>query len=102
MGRLLSIVIPTRNREKYCIEAIKHIMTFMEDCFELVIKDNSDSDIIEQYVSKNPDIRLKYHRTQGRLNSVINMDEALSYAQGEYVCMIGDDDTVLPNIFYFV
>lgn len=99
MNNLLSIVIPTRNREKYCIEAIKHILSFKEDCFELVIKDNSDTDSISDYVDGLSDIRLNYYRTKGRINSVLNMDEALSYAKGEYVCMIGDDDTILPNIF---
>ena len=40
---LLSIVIPTRNREFYCIQAIKHILSFENKDFELVIQDNSES-----------------------------------------------------------
>ena len=102
MDCLLSIVIPTRNREIYCIEAIKSILGFDETCFELIIKDNSDSDELNDYVDGITDVRLKYFRTKGRINSVLNMADALSYAQGDYVCMIGDDDTVLPNIFSVV
>lgn len=96
---LLSIVIPSRNREAYCIEAIKDILHYQENCFELVIQDNSDSDRIEEYVVAHQDKRLKYFRIKGRINSVINMCTAVGHAVGEYICMIGDDDTVLPNIF---
>lgn len=96
---LLSIVIPTRNRDIYCIEAIKHILSFDERDFELIIQDNSEFTELKQYVETISDTRLRYYRIEGRINSVINMDKALSLAMGEYVCMIGDDDTILPNVF---
>lgn len=99
MGPLLSIVIPTRNREFYCIKAIKNILEYRYDRLELVVQDNSDSDIIEHYATTVQDKRLIYNRVTERINSVINMDAALSLATGKYVIMIGDDDTILPCIF---
>lgn len=99
---LLSIVIPTRNREKYCIEAIRNILSYQEDCFELVIQDNSDSDDIENYIKTHSDRRLRYNRVKGRVNSVLNIRASVDFAEGEYVCMIGDDDTILPNLFAIV
>lgn len=97
--KLLSIVIPTRGREYYCIEAIKDILSYKRDDFELVICDNSDTDQIDEYLQANPDERVVYQHIRGRINSVINMDTAMRMATGDYVCMIGDDDTVLPSIF---
>ncbi len=97
--KLLSIVIPTRGREYYCIEAIKDILSYKRDDFELVICDNSDTDQIDEYLQANPDERVVYQHIRGRINSVINMDTAMRMATGEYVCMIGDDDTILPTIF---
>lgn len=97
--RLLSIVIPTRGREFYCIEAIKDILSYQRDDFELVICDNSDTDQIEDYLKEHQDERVVYQHIRGRINSVINMDTAMRMATGEYVCMIGDDDTILPAIF---
>lgn len=97
--KLLSIVIPTRGREYYCIEAIKDILSYERDDFELVICDNSDTDQIEEYLNEHPDGRVVYQHIRGRINSVINMDTAMRMATGEYVCMIGDDDTILPSIF---
>lgn len=96
---LLSIVIPTRNRELYCIEAIKNILKYEEFNFELVIHDNSDSKEVSDFVSQLNDTRLVYKHIEGRINSAINMDCALSMATGEYIIMIGDDDTILPTIF---
>lgn len=97
--KLLSIVIPTREREYYCIEVIKDILSYERDDLELVICDNSDTNQIEDYLNQNPDDRVVYKHIHGRINSVINMDTAMQMASGEYVCMIGDDDTILPAIF---
>ena len=97
--KLLSIVIPTRNREYYCIEAIKSILRFEEECFELIVQDNSDSNAVQEFASSLDDSRLVYNQTIGRINSALNMDYALSMATGEYVIMIGDDDTVSHRIF---
>jgi glycosyltransferase involved in cell wall biosynthesis len=102
MTPLLSIVIPTRNREIYCIEAIKHILSFTENDFELIIQDNSDTTKIKDYISNIKDERLLYNYTKERLNSLLNMDFAISLAKGKFVIMIGDDDTVLPTIFNVV
>ncbi|EGF59391.1 glycosyltransferase, group 2 family protein [Bacteroides fluxus YIT 12057] len=99
MNPLLTIVIPTRNREYYCIEAIKNILAHDNKNFELVIQDNSDSNKVEKFVAEIDDSRLLYNHVIGRINSVTNMDYALSMATGEYVVMIGDDDTVLSCIF---
>ena len=102
MSPLLSIVIPTRNREIYCIEAIEHILSFTESNFELIIQDNSDTTKIKDYISNIKDKRLLYNYTKERLNSLLNMDFAISLAKGKFVIMIGDDDTVLPTIFSVV
>lgn len=98
---LVSIVIPTRNREFYCIETIKNILNY-EYNLELVVHDNSDSDQVEEYILSNVDRRVVYRHIKGRINSGLNMDMALSMASGKYVIMIGDDDTILPNIFHVV
>lgn len=97
--KLLSIVIPSRNREYYCIEALKDILSYDRDDFEVCVCDNSDTDQLEEYVKEKNDPRVLYQHIKGRINSVINMDKAMRMATGEYVCMIGDDDTILPAIF---
>lgn len=97
--KLLSIVIPTRNREFYCISAIRQILAYDRDDFELCVCDNSDSDEIEDYLKSRNDARVVYRHIKPQINSAINMDNAMRMASGEYICMIGDDDAILPSIF---
>ncbi|MFY9090184.1 glycosyltransferase [Arcobacter aquimarinus] len=99
---LLSVAIPTKNRQYYCIEVIKHILSYDNKNFELVIQDNSDDRTIEQFVSTIEDKRLKYVYTNEAISSVENMSRSIALTSGEYVCMIGDDDTILPTIFEYV
>ena len=102
MSYLLSIIIPTRNRTYYCLEAVKEIL---EVCnilktkqIEIVIQDNSDTDSLkESILALNAD-NIKYNYTSKILSFVDNFSEAVSLATGEYLCMIGDDDGILPNI----
>lgn len=100
MNPLLSIVIPTRNRQKYCIAAIEDILSYDYSGFELCIQDNSDSAEIEEYVAKREyDSRLIYKRIPEQIASVFNIGNSLGLATGKYVIIIGDDDTILPSIF---
>jgi GT2 family glycosyltransferase len=42
----LTICIPTRNRQSYCIEALKAIAEAPETDFEVIVADNSDDPAI--------------------------------------------------------
>lgn len=97
---LLSIVIPTRNRQKYCIAAIDNILSYDYSGLELCVQDNSDDSQIEEYVNAmKPDSRLVYKRIPDQIASIFNIGGSLALASGKYVILIGDDDTILPSIF---
>lgn len=96
---LLSIIIPTRNRQKYAISAITSIMNISAPDLELVVQDNSDSRDLENYILNNVnDPRLKYNYTPTPLSLVDNFNTAIGLASGKYLCIIGDDDGVNPEI----
>lgn len=95
----VSIVIPTRNRQQYCIEAIKNVLSFDYTQLELIIQDDSDDYILESFVLNLNDSRAKYFHTKNNLPSVENMNQAVARAHGEYICMLGDDDAILPEFF---
>lgn len=98
---LLSIIIPTRNREEYLFEVIKNILSIKDDRFELVIQNNSDTNDLQIKLTEfnfiNDD-RLKYHYCDKTLSFVDNFSKGISNSQGEYLIFIGDDDTINPNI----
>jgi glycosyltransferase involved in cell wall biosynthesis len=96
---LLSIIIPTRNRQKYAISAIISILSISAPDLELVVHDNSDSRDLEEYIRNNiNDTRLRYHYTSAPQSMVDNWDAAVGLTSGKYLCLIGDDDGVNPEI----
>ncbi|RYX87940.1 glycosyltransferase family 2 protein [bacterium] len=99
---LLSIVIASKNREQYCIEAIKSILSIPTNLIQITISDNSETDAIKRYVDNNPSEFLIYSYDNSAISSIENFNKAMQLATGDYVCMIGDDDTVLPNIIEIV
>lgn len=98
MKKLLSIIIPTKNRKEYCIKAVKQVLSLKLENIQIVVQDNSDNDELKKFLEelKCNDIIYNYHA--GTLSFVDNFSEAISLANSEYVCIIGDDDGVLPNI----
>lgn len=99
MAPLLSIIVPTKNRSKYCIECLKHISSLSLDNVEVIVQDNSDTDALKHLIeANNLDGSIKYNYHGEVLSFVKNFSLGIEASTGEYVIMIGDDDTVLPNI----
>jgi glycosyltransferase involved in cell wall biosynthesis len=97
---ILSILIATRNRVPYCINAIETILDFEYETFELIIQDNSDTLELQNYIeNRMVDQRLVYNYTPPPFSSIDNFNEVIGLAKGEYLCLIGDDDAVHPEIF---
>ncbi len=95
---LLSIIIATKNREFYCIEAIKSILAIESHELQIAIADNSDSEKVKDFIDTLSDHRIIYKYDNSPTSSIENFNRCLSLANGEYICMIGDDDSVLPVI----
>lgn len=98
---LISIVIPTKNRYKYLIEALESFLLLKNDDFEVVVQDNSDNNsfILEYLKCHEEYFFLKYFYCGNHLSMSENSDLAISHSIGEYVCFLGDDDTVTDKIF---
>lgn len=96
---ILSVVIPTRNRFDYLKSSIKSILSIESPLLELVVEDNSDSDEPRIWIQENiKDSRLVYHYSNDRVSMSENYDRAMNLASGEYICLIGDDDSVSRDI----
>jgi glycosyltransferase involved in cell wall biosynthesis len=99
MSYLLSIVVPTKDRYKYLKLLVNLIDSFNSDNIELVLQDNTanNTEILE-FLSQKEFPHIKYNHTIEQIPVSFNSDLAVLNSTGEYVCMIGDDDGVLPNI----
>lgn len=96
---LISVVIPTKNRIQYIKSAITSILAINDQRIELVIQDNSDTDELKSWINDNIiDSRLKYNYYDTPLSFVGNFSEGVEASSGEYICIIGDDDGINPEI----
>lgn len=99
MGYLLSVVVPTKNRYKYLKHLIMMFKGFHSDDIELVIHDNTDDNgEIVSFLTTQELPHLSYFHTEDNLSVSQNAELAIQKSTGKYVCFIGDDDGVFPEI----
>lgn len=98
MSYLLSIVIPTRNRQMYAIASVKQCLEVTDERTQIVVSDNSDNDSLQGLINELRSSRVKYKYTKTRIPGVDNYANGIEMSDGEYLCCIGDDDGVLPFI----
>lgn len=100
---LISIIIPTKNRQEFATQTVRQILLSPEMDVQVVIQDNSDDNrllkMLEEY---NNDGRLKYNYSPNVLSFVDNFSYAVENSDGEYICIIGDDDGINYEIFEMV
>ncbi len=100
---LTSLVVPTRNRHTYLVLLARALLASVSRDFELLIYDNSDNPGgFEAAGGVLGDSRLRYFYDPTPMSITQNFEKALSQAQGDYVCMIGDDDGVTEGLFVLV
>lgn len=97
MKPLLSVAIATKDREKYCIAAIQSILDYDDDRLEITIADNSSTTLVKDFVEKVNSCKVKYFYDDSEISSNQNFNRAVELTTGEYVIVIGDDDSILPN-----
>lgn len=98
-GKLLSIILPTRNRQEYAYHMISIFTEFKNKNIQLIVQDNSDDNRLEDLISNDiKDSRIHYNYTEGKVSFVENFNIAIDLSEGEYVTIIGDDDCTLIEI----
>jgi len=90
-----SILIPTRNRLEYLVQAVQSVRDQDEDDWELCIADNASDDGTRQWVAELADTRICYQRSEVCRPVTDNWNLALSMSSGDHVVMLGDDDALL-------
>ena len=90
----VSICIPAYNGEKYICQAIDSILNQTFKDIEIIVVDDCSKDmttkIVEKYMENNSYIKL--YRNEKNLGLVGNWNKAVTYATGEYVKVMCQDD----------
>ena len=96
----LTICLPTRNRQAYCIKTIAALAEAKGDDFEVLVGDNSDDPApLAAYLA---DLKDRRFRLIGPgpvvLSMVDNWERLLEVAGGRWISVIGDDDYIDPRV----
>lgn len=100
-----TICIPTRNRQRYCIEAIKAIAESEETDFEVIVADNSDdATILDDYFrTQLNDSRFRLVPPADTVLSMVdNWERTMDEVRGRWVSIIGDDDHIDPSVLQLI
>jgi hypothetical protein len=101
---LLSILIPTCNRQRYLAKCLGSVLrAFAKQNVEIVVQDSSD-DVDREHVrrSVHQNGNLKYLISNPETDFSENFNLAYANSEGVYVCAIGDDDTINPELYELV
>jgi glycosyltransferase involved in cell wall biosynthesis len=96
----LSIVIPAYNRPDMLTECLASLKAVSVDCEIVVYDDASPTDLtptVEAAMKDDP--RIRFIRSQENAGIPESFNRALAQARGDYLCIMGDDDSVLPGNF---
>lgn len=95
---LVSVIIPTYNREKLLPRAIDSVInqTFKE--WELIIVDDGSTDdtfeIVNSYLMKYENIRYTKHSNR---KPPLSQNVGIILSVGKYICFLGSDDEYKPT-----
>ncbi len=99
-SKLLSIIIPTKDRYPYLKILLATIESFSSDELEVILQDNTsdNGEFVEYLSSLNYSLDIRYFHTAEQIPISTNCDKAVLNSSGKYLCFIGDDDGVMPSI----
>lgn len=98
--KLITIIIPVYNVEKYLRECIDSVIAQTYKNLEIILVDDGSIDksgeICDEYSKKDSRIRV-IHKKNGGLSDARNV--ALDIAKGEYIGFIDSDDYIEKDMF---
>lgn len=99
---LLSICIPTYNRKnllKLTIDSIVQQLNVNWKLIQIIVTDNNSDDgtdeMLSHYIENYSSIC--YYKNKENIGAVNNMEKGISYAEGDYVWVVGSDDILVEN-----
>jgi glycosyltransferase involved in cell wall biosynthesis len=90
-GPLVTVLIPTYNRPHYLPVAIESVVHQDYENLEIFVMNDGGLDVTD-IVESFDDARIIFINGKENRGLPFRLNEALSKAQGKYVCYLGDDD----------
>lgn len=94
---LVTIIIPTHDRQDYALVAARKIMEVMPSA-QLVVSDTSADPRLGTMIAELDIPGVEYVRPNRPMDVVSHFEFALDFARGRYVMFLGDDDCIGPGL----
>lgn len=99
--KTLSICIPTYNRARYLSDVIAQLLPQIsglpDDEVELLVSNNASTDKTIDILSQIHAPNFRYWTNPTNIGGDRNFLKCIEEARGEYVWLVGDDDSILPT-----
>jgi|SaaInlStandDraft_5_1057022.scaffolds.fasta_scaffold08310_2 glycosyltransferase involved in cell wall biosynthesis len=107
--KLLSICIPTYNRDEYLLNLLKILANEAQSVdkytndFEICISDNNSTDCTQDIVRSFESLLPIYSKkNKDNIGAGMNYLEVVKMSTGEYVWVIGDDDKIIEGSLLYI
>lgn len=95
--RLVSIITPAYNAEKYIGDAIESVLAQTYKNWEMIIVNDGSKDHTEEVVRHYKDDRIKFHNLEKNSGVAVAMNTAISLAKGSILAFLDADDIWKPE-----
>ncbi len=94
---LVSVIIPTYNREKYIKDAVESVLNQTYKNIEVIVVDDGSTDntqdVIKEIIEKDDRVKYIYQENQGSGSA---RNRGIQEANGEFIAFLDSDDAYLP------
>lgn len=94
---LISVIIPTYNRENIIVNTINSVLKQTYSNFELLIIDDASTDNTEQKINEIKDKRIKYIKLPTNTKGTKPRNVGIKLSQGDFIAFLDSDDCWLPD-----
>lgn len=95
--KLVSVLIPAYNHEKYIEECINSVINQTYKNLEIFILDDCSTDNTAKIIKNFKDKRIKKYFSKENKGVVYSINKLLKKAKGKYIAIIGSDDIWYPT-----
>ncbi|MBY8104486.1 glycosyltransferase [Vibrio fluvialis] len=99
MNKLISVIMPVYNVERYIYEAVDSILQQTYDNFELIIIDDFSNDKTFTIAQSFVDERVKVIKNNQKKGIVGALNSGLAIASGDFIARVDGDDVAMPDRF---
>jgi glycosyltransferase involved in cell wall biosynthesis len=99
VARLVSVVLPTFNGERYLAESIESVLGQTHSNLELIIVDDCSTDSTPEIAARyaKQDNRVRVHRNAANQRLPRSLNIGFAMARGEYLTWTSDDNLYRPH-----